>query len=523
MSRSDTDRPRDGMLRLRGLAKTYSGVRVLGPVDLDLAPGEIHCLLGGNGSGKSTLIKCLAGIVRADPGGTVRSGESELAVADLDPARARALGMHFVHQQYGVFLPLSVADNIAAADRYPIRFPGRIDRARLEQSARKALERLSLTIDPAQPMSQLSPAARTLVAIARALKGADDPHGSLLVLDEPTASLPAAEVAELLTVLRSLADAGQKILYVTHHLDEVLAVADRCTVLRDGKVSARLHREQLDKQTLVDAIAGRAVASGRPRDRADRDQDGHDPQPPVLTVRNLRAGRLGPVGFDLDRGEIVGVAGLLGSGRSTLLRCLFGALHRSSGTTTYQGRSVSFGSPAEAMRAGVAFVPEDRAAESAFLDLSLADNLVAAGRRRRWWISPASVRQAGRNAIADYSVRSHGPDQLMSRLSGGNQQKVVLARWLTTRPALLMLDEPTQGVDVGARAELHGLIRQYAAAGGSVLVASSADEELASLCDRVLVLRDGHIAASLSGTGLTTETITRAALGHELEHQGGNP
>ncbi len=499
-------------LSIRNLSKSYSGTRVLGPVDIDFRPGAVHALLGGNGSGKSTLIKTLAGIIPADGGEVTRNGQ-RLDVSELSSHMARDLGLYFVHQDPGLFPGMTIADNIAADAPYPRRF-GQVDKKRLRARAIQAMERLNLDLDPNASIDSISQAQRMMVAIARALREVDSDSMSILVLDEPTASLPRHEVKELLAVLRQLADEGHVVTYVSHHLDEVTEIADECTILRDGVVYRHLARHEIDRPTLVEAIAGRSLEDGDPATSAGIDRA------PGLVVRDLRIGSLGPSSFSVGAGELVGLAGLLGSGRSTILRALFGDIRPSGGVIEFDGKPMRFGSTGEAVLAGVAFVPEDRLADGAFLDQEIGDNIIAsvASTRRRLFISPREAVRAAKEVIGGYRVRAGSPRALLTRLSGGNQQKVVMARWLRLSPRLLLLDEPTQGVDVGARAEIYEFIRAHADnTGASVLVASSSDEELAQLCDRVLIVSSGQVVGELAGAELTPQTVARAVLSVELQ------
>lgn len=490
-------------LRVTGLTKTFADTRALVGVSLEARHGEILALLGGNGSGKSTAIKVLAGVHAADPGGQVEINGAVRPLDDWDAHRAREAGIRFVHQDMGVFPELSVAENLALGHGYPTAV-GRIRWRELRRDARRALDRYGLDVPETALLGTLRPADRAMVAVARALQDTEEGSGDVLVLDEPTASLPAAEVEVLMSALRRYADAGRAIVVVTHRLDEVRAWADRVVVLRDGRNVGERRVAEVSDDDLIELITGRPVDALYPEEHAGSGTE------VVLRVRGVSAGPLRGVDLDVHDREIVGVAGLLGSGRSELLRGLFGT-YPIEGTVELAGRPHRPRDARRAMAAGVAYVPEDRAADGAFGDLSVRHNLSAAVVRRYWSrgrLQHAQERVDARRLVRDFGVKTASVDVPLATLSGGNQQKVVLARWLRRDPSLLLLDEPTQGVDVGARADIYRFIRDAADAGTAVVVVSSDFEELAGLCDRVLVLRDGVIAAEVSGQQLTAHRLT---------------
>ncbi|GAA4231613.1 sugar ABC transporter ATP-binding protein [Actinomadura meridiana] len=493
-------------LTLSDVTKSYGTAPVLRGVSFDLVRGRVHALAGGNGSGKSTLIKVLAGIERADGGTLSRPDRAETALLGFTPAHARDAGLRFVHQDLGLLPDMTVAENMAFTRGFP-KIGGRIAWRELHATTAALLSRFEVDVDPRATVRALRPADRTMVAIARAL--ADDDPDQVLVLDEPTASLPHHEVDVLLDGLSRRAQQGQTILYVSHRLDEVLSLAHSVTVLRDGVVAATRDTRELDGLGLAELMAGRSLGTlygERSRTRAAEDS------PPVLETRKLSAGRVDGIDLTIRAGEIVGLAGLLGSGRSTLLRTIFGAVRPRSGTLTIDGTSVT--SIRTAMRQGVALVPENRLADALFPDESVTRNITIATlpRHVRWArLSRARERAVATDVIDDLRIKTTGPDQPVTRLSGGNQQKAVVARWLQRAPRLLLLDEPTQGVDVMTRADLYERVRTVAAGGTSVLVASSDVEELAHLCDRVLVLRAGQITAELTGPEISaTDIVTRS-------------
>ncbi|QXJ21173.1 sugar ABC transporter ATP-binding protein [Actinomadura graeca] len=492
--------------------KSYGPASVLRGVSFSLTRGHVHALAGGNGSGKSTLIKVLAGIERADGGVLGRPGRPEAELSGFTPARAWDAGLRFVHQDLGLLPDMTVAENVAFTRGFPRSGGGRIAWRRLHETTADLLGRFEVDVDPGALVRSLRPADRAMVAIARAL--ADDSPDQVLVLDEPTASLPHHEVDILLGGLSRRARQGQTILYVSHRLDEVLSLADSVTVLRDGVVAATRGTRGLEQIHLAELMAGRSLGrlygDGRRPDPAEA-RTSPSP-PPVLQARGLTAGRISGVDLDVRAGEIVGLAGLLGSGRSTLLRTIFGAVRPTSGTLTLGGEVMTSPSVKAAMRRGVALVPEDRLADALFHETSVAQNMTIAtlSRYMRWLrLSRSRERATAAGVIGDLRIKAAGPDQAVIRLSGGNQQKVVVARWLQRAPRVLLLDEPTQGVDVMTRADIYERVRAVAASGTSVIVASSDVEELAHLCDRVVVLRAGRVTAELSREEISVPEIVK--------------
>jgi ribose transport system ATP-binding protein len=494
------------VLRVERAAKAFGATQALADVSLELRKGSVHALLGGNGSGKSTLIKLLAGVEQADVGQLEIGGERH-ELAAMTPARAREAGLHFVHQQRTIFPQLSVAENLAIGRGFDTGAGGRIEWRQARRRAAAVLERFQIRARPEQELGELGPATQTMVTIARALQDQDEAADGVLLLDEPTASLPAPEVRLLLDALRRYADAGQAIVYVTHRLEEVFAVADRATLLRDGRVVGTVEPSQLDHESLVELMMGRTVEQierlrGRPEGRT------------VLAARRLCAGPLADLDLDLREGEIVGVAGLIGSGRSTLLKALFGVRPLASGEVRIDDEPWRIGSPTAAMAAGLAYVPEDRQADAAFPGLSVGENLSLTVIPDYWHRGVLNRRREQRDALGlfdSFLITAESAEAPLRSLSGGNQQKVVLARWLRRRPRILLLDEPTQGVDVGARAEIYELVHAAVADGAAALVASSDFEELARVCDRVLVLRKGRLLAELRDGNLDAEEIARRA------------
>ncbi|MBM7472873.1 sugar ABC transporter ATP-binding protein [Subtercola frigoramans] len=499
----------DERVQITNLSKSFPGTRALDSVNLTIGAGEIHALVGGNGSGKSTLIKILCGVYQGDPDGSIRIDAHVTASDETSPAGARESGVHAVHQDLGVFLDMSVAENLALGSGYERTWLGGIDWRSLNKRTRSLIERFEIAADPNTQLRAVGPSVRTQVAIARALQGQSDSSSGLLILDEPTASLPAHEVALLLSQLKKYAAAGQAILYVSHRLDEILAIADRVTALRDGRVVGTYTAAEISEDFLIELIVG-SVVEKAPRVSATSRVD-----VPLFSATDIAAAPLRNVTLDVRPGEVVGLAGLLGSGRSELLRTIFGDLRPSAGHMRLNGRPFAPRSTAEAIKSGVAYVPENRLHDGVFLDETIASNIAMpalASYFRRGRLSNRAIRADATSDIQKFLVKATGADALLSTLSGGNQQKVVVARWLRLRPTLLLLDEPTQGVDVGARAEIYDLVRAATDNGAAALVAASDFEELISFCDRILVIREGRIVAQLTGDEMTPQRLTHIVL-----------
>jgi ribose transport system ATP-binding protein len=498
------DRHTGSRLAVTGMSKTFPGTRALDGVDLDVREGDIHALVGGNGSGKSTLIKILTGVYQADPGAQVVINDEVVSGDAITPEFARRVGIHVVHQDLGVFLDLSVTENLALGHGYKIRQARNIDWRAMRRRAQELIERFEIDAGPDTCLSAMSQGGRTQVAIARALQGHGEAEGGVLILDEPTAALPRHEVDLLMRHLRAYAAGGAAILYVSHRLDEVLSLADRVTVLRDGRKVGTYSAADLTEERLAELIVGQAVDTAFPAPPPVADGV------PMLRVEGLEAGPLRDVSFTVARGEVLGIAGLLGSGRSELLRAIFGDLPVTSGEFHLHGERYAPRRPLDAMRAGIALVPEDRAGDAAFTDLTLAANVSMANISDYWKsgvVRERRMRRDARRLMAEHLVKFSAADAPLQTLSGGNQQKVILARWLRRRPRLMLLDEPTQGVDVGARTEIYGLVRRAVADGASAIVVASDVEELGHVCDRVLFLAHGEIAGELGAGALRPEHL----------------
>jgi ABC-type sugar transport system ATPase subunit len=493
----------DVVLEMRGIHKRFPGVQALDNVALQVRAGEIHALVGENGAGKSTLMKVLAGAIQGDSGDILIDGAP---VSINSPQDARSLGIGIVYQEFSLVPALTVGENILLG-RFPHR-AGFLDRRATEREARARLDELGVEIDTSARASALSVAQQQLVEIAKVL--AMRPR--LLVLDEPSAVLGGADLERLFAVLNRLRERGISIIYISHRLDEVFRLADTVTVMRDGAVVDALPVTQLDHAGLVRRMVGRDLEG------ALVDHHG-EPGDDLLRIDGLRRdGVLEPVSLCVRRGEIVGLAGLRGAGRTELARCIFGADSRSAGTVTVGGRAVRPGSPGEAIRAGIGFVTEDRKTEGLILNLSVRENITLAGLRRlaRFSFVQRAAEQRRVRALSDQlDVRAASPAVRAGNLSGGNQQKVVLAKWLHTDAQVLILDEPTRGIDVGAKREIYRLMREIADRGAAVLMISSELPEVIGVCDRILVMHEGRLAGELP-VGATEEQIMTLATGGTL-------
>ncbi|MBX6321954.1 MAG: sugar ABC transporter ATP-binding protein [Rhodospirillaceae bacterium] len=493
------------LLETRALTKRFYGTLALDHVDLAIAPGEIHALVGENGAGKSTLIKILAGVYQADGGTVLMHGQP------VDPQSGR-LPVSFVHQDLGLVDELSIGENVALVAGFPRR-GGLIDWSRVWRQAREIYRTMDAgEVDPRMLVGTLSAAEKAVLGIVRALSR----EASVVVLDEPTAALPEPDALHLLEMLRRLRGAGVGILYVSHRLNELFGLADRITVLRDGRRVRTAPMDAVTPQSLVQDMLGRSI---------DLAHTGHEIEPQrraVLTVEGLRVGRWGPFSFHLAAGEIVGLVGLRGAGQEVVGRAIVGAIRPHGGRILLEGTPLpATDGIAQRIARGIVMLPGDRARESTFAGMSIRENLFpspAIAAPRPWWpLSPRQERQRARKTLERFDVRPRDEAALIDWLSGGNQQKVCIARWLAGEARLLILEEPTAGVDIGAKVAIHHMLRQGTAAGASILVVSSDFEEVATLCDRALVISRGRVAGRLQGAGLTVdELVARASLGADL-------
>jgi simple sugar transport system ATP-binding protein len=481
------------VVQMTGIEIGFPGVKALDGVDFRLLPGEVHALMGENGAGKSTLIKALTGVYGLDTGTITVRGREEVFSG---PGAAQAAGIATVYQEVNLCPNLTVAENILLG-REPRRF-GRIDTRAVRRRAVELLARLNLDLDPDSVLGDHPLAVQQLVAIARAV----DTDAAVLILDEPTSSLDAGEVRELFRIIRSLRDAGVAVLFVSHFLEQVYEISDRTTILRNGRLVGEYEIASLPRLEMVSKMVGHelAVLEDLDRDAGNDDIDRADTTPFLAAAGVGRTGAIAPADLTVHTGEVIGLAGLLGSGRTELARLLFGADRADSGTVEIQGRPVKLRSPLAAIAERIAFSSEDRKGEGLIGDLTVRDNIVLALQARRGWARRLPRRTADELVdkwIKALDVRPANPDALIRNLSGGNQQKCLLARWLITEPRLLILDEPTRGIDVGAKAQIQKLVVDLAADGMAVVFISAELEEVLRLSDRVAVLRDHHKIAEL--------------------------
>ncbi|MBO9881541.1 sugar ABC transporter ATP-binding protein [Xanthomonas sp. D-109] len=483
------------VLEAQGLSKAYAGVAALEDMALRLRGGEIHALMGQNGAGKSTLIKLLTGVAAADAGRIALDGA---VVAPASPQQAQRLGISTVYQEVNLCPNLSVAENLFAG-RYPLRgWLRRIDWRRVEREAEAGLQRLGIAIDVRRALGSYPVAVQQMVAIARAV----GVSARVLILDEPTSSLDEGEVAELFRVMRALRDGGMAILFVTHFLDQVYAVADRISVLRNGRLVGEYTPAELPAPQLVAAMVGRALDPASAAAAAVRAAAPEDAAP-LLQAQGLgRRGQLQPVDLQLRQGQVLGLAGLLGAGRTELARLLFGLDRADRGRVAIDGRDVALRGPPDAIAHGLALCPEERKTEGIVAELSVRENIVLALQARmglRRFLAPAEQLRIAQGYVDVLGIKTASLETPVGLLSGGNQQKVVLARWLATRPRLLILDEPTRGIDIAAKQEIMTRILALAREGMAVLFISAEVAEIARIADRIAVLRERRLVGELPG------------------------
>jgi len=496
------------LLRMRDVSKRFGGVRALDGVDLDLYEGEVHAIMGENGAGKSTLMKILSGVYTPDAGTIELDG----AVASIhSPHDALAKGIAIIHQELNTVPHMSVAENLALGQE-PTR-GGVLDRREMRRAARKKLERIGVDISVDQPLGRLSIGMQQMVEIARAVAE----NARILVLDEPTASLSQSEAERLFTLVEEMRRDGMALAYISHRMEEVWRLSDRITVLRDGKWVSTTARGEVTPEQIVNRMVGRDVDNlyvhgGRRADDV------------MLAVQGLTDGRaIGPVDFEVRRGEVVGLVGLIGAGRTEVARMIFGADKSAAGSIHVDGKKVSIRKPQDAIALGIGFVPESRKEQALFLDMSVRDNTLMSSTRLFSWLGVLKrklIRTAVEKEITTLRVRTASIAQVISGLSGGNQQKVVLSRWLLREPKLLILDEPTRGVDVGAKQEIYRIINDLTHQGVAVLMISSDLPEALGISDRILVVAGGRIVKEFSRDEATEQSVMLYATGVSADAAG---
>ena len=484
------------IIKMSGIAKSFPGVVALEDVDFSLRSGEIHALMGENGAGKSTLIKVLTGVEQPDKGTIELDGKF---VQVRSPQHSHELGISTVYQEVNLCTNISVAENIMLGHE-PYRF-GSIHWQKMNELARRAINRLSLDVDVTQPLGNYSVAIQQMVAITRALEVLS---ASVLILDEPTSSLDMHETNLLFDVMRKLKNEGIGIIFITHFLDQVYQIADRITVLRNGKLVGTYDTPSLPKVELVAKMLGRSLTELDAISKEKSQEEEKRNKQHLVEVKGLgRTGTLEPVDLELRASEVLGIAGLLGSGRTELAGLIFGIDSPDKGSLIVCGEKVNTFSPLESLKRGIALCPEDRKAEGILGDLTIRENIILALQARYGWFKFLSMQK--QSEIAEKYIQLLGivtpsPEQLVKNLSGGNQQKVILARWLATNPQVLILDEPTRGIDVGAKTEIQKLVMQLAEEGKSCVFISSELEEVLRVSDRIAVLRDRAKVAEYSSS-----------------------
>jgi ribose transport system ATP-binding protein len=497
-------------LRMRGISKTFPGVKALDNVQLDAWSGEVLALMGENGAGKSTLMKILSGAYHADPGGEIAIDGK--AVAITDPIAAKRAGIAIIYQELALAPNLTVAENMHLGDEPNQR--GMVDRKAMHDGAAPVLERLGAPFSPGTIVGTLSIAEQQLVEIAKALHA----KAKILVLDEPTTALSARETERLFALVRQLRSEGVALIYISHRMAEVYELADRVAVLRDGGYVGTLTRDQLSAESLVKMMVGRDLSTFYKKE--------HDPHggrgPVILDVKGVTDGgkRVKPCSFQLHEGEVLGIAGLVGSGRTELARLIYGADNKTAGEVEIQGKRLAPKTPKDSLDLGFAYLTEDRKRLGLFLDMSCGENInigvIDRDASKGGVLNLAAAKRRAQEAFQALRVRAASPLVMVGSLSGGNQQKVLLSRLLETDPKVLILDEPTRGVDIGAKSEIYRIIDELAKRGIGVIVISSELPEVIGICDRVLVMREGHIEGEVGGPGgkpVTQENIMALAAG----------
>ncbi len=488
------------ILELKKISKSFSGVEVLHDVSFSLMPGEVHALLGENGAGKSTLMKIITGVHHPDGGEILLNG---VPVRFDDTRESRQAGIAAIYQELSLFPDLGVAENIFVG-RQPVTLGGRVDWRKLYSEAGKLLESLGVHLDLKQKARNLSIAQQQMVEIARAFSI----NARILIMDEPTSSLTLNEVADLFRLVRRLREDGAAIIFISHRLEELYELADRVTVLRDGTyVDTRLMKD-ITRDELIRMMVGRIISNLFPKQDVQAGEV-------ILKVEHLaRAGSFNDVSFELRRGEILGMAGLVGAGRTNVARAIFGVEPPTGGRIQLEGREVAIISSQQAIELGLAFVPEDRQLHGLIPAMDLTSNIslpILDGYTRYGWLQDKMELKGSYDSARQMEVRANNIWQKARELSGGNQQKVVLAKWLATKPRILILDEPTRGIDVGTKAVVHALMSKLASEGMAILMISSELPEILGMSDRVIVMREGHVTGQFTRAEATQEKIISAA------------
>jgi len=488
------------ILRMSNISKNFAGVHALRGVDFDLYPGEVHAILGENGAGKSTLIKVITGVHQPNGGEIYLNGQQ---AHFADPRETRQHGIAAIYQEPSLFPDLDIAENIFVG-RQPMQAGGRVAWGQMYRQASELLDSLGVQLNPKTKARDLSVAQQQMVEIARALSV----NAKILIMDEPTSSLTLAEVEDLFRIVRQLRQTGTAIVFISHRLEDLFELADRVTVLRDGSYVGTRFIEGVTTEELIQMMVGRTLADLFPKQEVEAGEI-------ILQIDGLgREGVFADVSFELRKGEILGMAGLVGAGRTDVARAVFGISPATAGTIAVDGQRVSITSPQQAMKLGLAYVPEDRQHHGLVLPMNISHNItlpILSEFVKGGWVDNEDELEAAGQAASQMEVKAASIWQKARELSGGNQQKVVLAKWLATHPRILILDEPTRGIDVGTKAAVHGLMSELAAQGMAILMISSELPEILGMSDRILVMREGRVTAHFERAEANQEKIMLAA------------
>ncbi|HHU74573.1 MAG TPA: sugar ABC transporter ATP-binding protein [Clostridiales bacterium] len=504
------------LLTMRHITKTFPGVKALSNVDFTLRAGEIHALMGENGAGKSTLIKVLTGVEEMETGEIYLEGIDH-PIINRSPQEAQAIGISTVYQEINLCPNLSVAENIYIG-REPKKF-GRIDWKTMNKKSSELLKNLNIMIDVTKPLSNFSVAIQQMVAIARAV----DISSKVLILDEPTSSLDEQEVEKLFLVMRKLKESGIGIIFVTHFLEQVYKICDRITVLRNGCLVGEYETEKLPSVELVELMIGKEIEDLAKLSKEENDEENNEKKEIVIDAKGLgHTGTIHPFDLKIHKGEVIGLSGLLGSGRSELARAIYGADKPDQGELYFKEKKLQINTPLDALKSGMAYLPENRKEEGIIEDLSVRENIIIALQARRGMFKVISRKEQEEFAdkfIDLLQIKTSSRDVPVKQLSGGNQQKVILGRWLLTNPDFLILDEPTRGIDVGTKTEIQKLVLKFSEEGKTILFISSEIDEMLRVCNKIAVLRDRKKVSELKGDQLSQSNIMKAIAGGDTKDE----
>lgn len=487
------------ILKLSNISKTFPGVKALDGIQFSLKPGQVHCICGENGAGKSTLIKIISGAYQPDEDGEICY---EGKPVKLDPFSAMQLGIQTIYQEHTIFGPLSIAENIFVG--MEITKNGIMQTDEMIKKTREVLEYLHVDLDPEQLVENLSSGEQKIVEFAKALVF----ERKVIILDEPTASFSAAEIENLLEIVTKIKKRGIGIIYISHHLDEVFRIADKITVLRDGKYIKTANVDELDEPQLIRDMVGRDASAFYNRDYYPKGET-------VLSVKNLTGNGVYDISFELRRGEILGFSGMVGSGRSELMTLLFGGAEKQSGDVSVLGQKVDFKNPSDAIKHKMCYITEDRQHTGLFLKHTIARNTIIANlvNTKNTIVQPAAEREIGEEYMKKLRTKAPNSDVLVMNLSGGNQQKVVLAKWFNTNGEIFIFDEPTRGIDVGAKQEIYQIMMELLQQGKAIIMVSSDMPEVVSMSDRIVVMKNGRVAGELSQDEISEENVLELSIG----------